>query len=463
MRKFTIKAKITIWFSALIIIVATVLFAMVIFISDTVIINNVKDALIETVSANAEEIEYHAKYTDSEKSDDLYIEYLDAYIVIENDFLNMSKGVYTALYDENGNLLYGEDFISAGLDIIEPNAGKIQTIKTAHGSYYAFDVRLTGAGLDGLWLRGSVSSREKNSSLSAIVNLSVLVIPWIVILAIAGGYFLAGRMLAPINMIRKTAEEISGGSDLSRRIGLKNGNDEVHQLADTFDSMLERLEKSFNIEKQFTSDVSHELRTPLAVILAQCEYALEEPAGENDYIEALESIQRQGNRMSDFINDILEFTRIEQGRADMSMEKLNFSNLVAEICDEMSVIKEKNISINTEIEPNIEITGNRALLTRVLNNLISNAYKYGKENGYIKVELYTREDRTLLSVTDDGIGIPEDKIDKIFDRFYRADDSRNTKGTGLGLTIVKEIADLHKARIAAESIEGAGSKFSFII
>ena len=452
-----IRTKITLWYSVILVLIMAVLFLVTMYISDSVILNNVMDALIETVAENSGAVTYRLQSSD----DGVSIAYNGAYIVIDDDFRSLYRGVYTALYNSSGNLIYGEDFISAQLETIEPVTGRVQTVQTSSGTYYIFDNILTGTGLDGLWVRGIVSESQKNDSLSFIVRLSILVMPWIVLLAVAGGYFIAGRMLDPINKIRETADEISSEGTLSRRINLESGNDELHLLADTFDMMLDKLEKMFESEKQFTSDASHELRTPVAVIMAQCEYALGESCSREEYMETLETIQRQGKKMSDIISDMLEFTRIEQKTTDVSMADLDFSKLVAETCDEMAAIGERGITLTADIEPGIAAVGNAGLLNRLVSNLVSNAYKYGREGGHIDVKLRRDGEKISLTVADDGVGISADKLDKIFNRFYRADASRSRAGTGLGLAIAREIAHLHGGEITVSSAEGEGSIFIF--
>lgn len=459
MSSLTIKTKITLWYSAVIVLIMAVLFIATIYISDAVILDNVKDALIETVLENSNAVSYHT----NTGSGELKVPYKGVFIIIDDDFKSSYRGVYTALYNEKGELLYGEDFVSVKLEKTEPTTGKIQTVRTAYGTFYVFDSKLKDQGLEGLWVRGTVSDSQKNTPLSSIVKLSVLVVPWIVMLAVGGGYFLAGRMLDPINKISIAAEEISNGGSLSKRIEIGKGNDELHKLADTFNQMLDKLEKMFESEKRFTSDASHELRTPVAVIMAQCEYALDESCDHAEYIEMLQTIQRQGKKLSEIVSDMLNFTRIEQKTIDVSLNELNFSELVNQVCNEMSMIGERGITLKKNIQPDIYLLGNANLLEQLIDNLVSNAYRYGKDNGHIEVKLYNNGEKVILEVADDGIGIAADKLDKVFNRFYRGDASGNKPGTGLGLAIAQEITRLHGGKLYVQSREGQWSKFYFEI
>lgn len=144
------------------------------------------------------------------------------------------------------------------------------------------------------------------------------------------------------------------------------------------------------------------------------------------------------------------------------MEETNLSQCVSSVCEDMGLIKDKNITLLSSIEPDIFVSGNYELLTRMVINLISNAYRYGKENGKIEVSLKRLDSSIVLSVKDDGVGIDKSSIGKIWDRFYRADPSRSDGSTGLGLAFVREIAEIHGAEARVESQKGIGSCFSII-
>ena len=225
--------------------------------------------------------------------------------------------------------------------------------------------------------------------------------------------------------------------------------------------LIARLDESFEAERQFTSDVSHELRTPMSVIMAQCEYTLDEERTPQEYERALRLIRRQGRKMTKLINDMLDFVRLERRGTNYQIEKLNLSALVNSVCEDMSLIRERGISLEHEVEDEIWVDGNPALLSRLLSNLISNAYRYGKDDGHIKVRLKKSQDEVTLSVSDDGIGISREDKEKIFRRFYQADSSRTGSGTGLGLSMVKEIASFHGGSMSVESEPGKGSEFTF--
>lgn len=325
---------------------------------------------------------------------------------------------------------------------------------------------LSGDSFDGLWLRGVVSKNERINILYNTVRLSFWLLPLLALLAILGGYAITRRSFLPIQQIADSAEEIGKSGDLSRRLDIGWGRDEIHQLASTFNGMFDRLEKAFETERQFTSDASHELRTPTAVILAQAQYGLELADSEEEYRESLEVIKRQAERMNDIINQLLFFTRLDQGSEPVNMEETNLSVLVAEICKDQRLISCKHISVKDDIQPDINVETDRNLFTRMLNNLFSNAYKYGKEKGTITMTLTRMGDDAVLRLTDDGIGISRENLERIWNRFYQVEPSRNEDaggGLGLGLSIVKQITSLLGGKISVESEEGRGTSFIFVM
>lgn len=151
--------------------------------------------------------------------------------------------------------------------------------------------------------------------------------------------------------------------------------------------MIGRLDESFKAEQRFTSDASHELRTPMSVIMAQCEYTLEKERTAAEYEDALKVIRRQGKKMSKLIDDMLCFARLDRNQDSYPGEEVNFSALVDDVCGDMALLRDKDITLDRETEPGIFFYGNTMLLTRMLTNLISNAYRYGKQNGRIHVVL----------------------------------------------------------------------------
>ncbi len=279
------------------------------------------------------------------------------------------------------------------------------------------------------------------------------------IVSIVGGVLIARRALRPLRAMSVTAAQISSGSDLKKRMPV-NGCDELARLAGTFNDMMQYLEQSFEAERQFASDASHELRTPLAVILAQCDEALDDDVPNAERREALIVIQRQGQRMKRMLSGMLELTRLEQGTDYRMQESFDFSELTEQLCEDMALIREKNITLSWDIAPQLTLVGDKILITRLIANLISNAYRYGRENGATRLTLLQEERMLVLSVSDDGIGITPNHQEKIFHRLYQAAPDRTGEGSGLGLAMARQIARLHGGEISVQSTPGVGSTFT---
>lgn len=449
----------------MLIFLVTLSYVLVISVSNSVLLKNLRSDLIMTVEDNFDEIEYYdsLKGVIDDNDSDHYFAYKNGYVEIDDDFIGVMNGIYTVIYDENGKTIYGTDPTGGKTDS-EAFADKgLKTVRVDGKRYYIYDRRLTNKGVENMWIRGIVSHEKADAPISDVARRSMIALVVLVILGIGGGYIIAMKSLKPIKDIEEVARDISQSGDLKKRIKLGKGNDELHSLADTFDTMFDRLEDSFESEKQFTNDVSHELRTPMAVIMAQCDYALSEEMTQEEYKESIELIRRQGTKMSKMITEMLEFSRIERRSEKYPVEELNFSELVENLCDDLALLKTKNITLECEAEPGIRVKGNHMLLTRLINNLVSNAYRYGVENGKINVALMSNSKKAILSVKDNGIGIAKDEQEKIFRRFYQTDPSHSSGGTGLGLSMVKEIASFHGGSVCVKSEPGQGSEFLVLI
>ena len=224
--------------------------------------------------------------------------------------------------------------------------------------------------------------------------------------------------------------------------------------------MLARLQASFETERQFSSDVSHELRTPIAVIRSQCEFALSGQAGEEEKKEALEAVLKQSERMNAIVSQLLLLSRAENGKFVPERESVALNLLCETVCEELeSEAEERQVKLTWKTEA-LQITGDETLLIRMVNNLVSNAIRYNRPGGSVEVLLRKRDRYAVLTVKDTGIGIKKEDLGQIFNRFYRADRSRSSEGTGLGLSMAEWIARVHGGDIRAESVFGEGSVFT---
>lgn len=460
MKNLSLQTKIVLWFSSLMILIAGLTVFTILYISRELRDKNLRDILITQVEDNVDEVEFFERLSDIyiDHDSDIYMEYRGGYLEIDDDYLDLVNNIYTSLYDERGVLLYGENPIRAVQVLPEFSDYMLREMKLQGQSYLIYDRALTRKGVEGLWLRGVISVEEGMGEISQITKWSLAFMPLIILISIIGGAIIAKKALQPIETIRITASKIHEGGDLKQRIDIGQGKDEVHRLAQVFNAMFARLHRAFEAEKRFTADVSHELRTPMTVILAECEYALSS-GGEGEYREALELIFRQGKKMSVLIGDMLDFSRIEAGEGRYAFLKIDLSGLLRGLCEEMRLLGADEIQLRAEIEEGVFIRGNAQLLSRMFSNLIDNAFKYGGRGKEVLVSLTRSGGSVDVSIQDEGIGMNEEQLSRIFDRFYQADASHSGKGAGLGLPMAKEIAALHGADIRVESRPGEGSLF----
>jgi len=303
---------------------------------------------------------------------------------------------------------------------------------------------------------------EVENIIETIVLISLIVLPFFLVFSAISGYFITKKAFKPIEKIREAAEKINEGNDLTQRINIGEGNDEIYTLANTFDTMFDRLQNSFEREAQFTSDVSHELRTPVAIIISECEYGLENLTSIENATDTISSVLDETKKMSKLISQLLTLSRMDRGNQKLNFEKINISEMTHLIADsQQHNADSKNIKIHSEIEENIFIVGDETMIMRIFVNLISNAINYGRENGNIWIKLTQDKDFAICKVIDDGIGIEKENIPKIWGRFYQVESSRTTENLGLGLSMVKWIIEAHKGEIYAESEIGKGSSFIF--
>lgn len=275
------------------------------------------------------------------------------------------------------------------------------------------------------------------------------------------GRYISRRMLQPVEAIRAAAERITI-EDLSQRIHTDGPDDEMKELTVTFNSMIDRLENSFQRQNQFISDASHELRTPISVIQGYANLINRWGKSDPDILqEAIDSILSETEHMSALIRKLLFLAKGDQNRMLVQKKVVSLNEIAGEIVKELEVL-EVNRQIVFEEKDKAEIWGDPDLIKQLLWIHAENALKYTKDGGSITVRVWKDKKNAYVSVEDDGTGISQEHLSKIFDRFYRVDQSRNKgiSGTGLGLSIAKWIADSHFGHISVESKEGEGTTFT---
>lgn len=274
-----------------------------------------------------------------------------------------------------------------------------------------------------------------------------------IIISFTIGSYVSKKMLEPIKKIRNTAERISI-EDLSERIDVSGPNDDLKDLAITFNDMIDRLDKSFKKQTRFVSDASHELRTPIAVIQGYVNLIDRWGKSDPDVLqESIDSIKSETEHMNKLVKKLLFLAKSDQNKTQVQREIINLNDIGNEILKEIEIMEIKQIFKFDIIDDDVNIIGDYSLIKQLLWVLVENSIKYTNANKSISLEIYKDKQSAYICVKDNGRGIPDEDIPYIFDRFYRVDKSRNKDipGTGLGLSIAKWIANQHNAKISVFS------------
>ena len=430
-RKVSLTFKITLWYTIFIVLLIGSLIVGTFLVSDSVVEKNSEKKLIEEVAEISSGSDKFTPYED---------------------------GVTLSVYDKDGNLVAGS--VPRNFKVNDFSLGVISEYKDVNNNKYLYyDSETSSARLgNGKYVRGIVQITNNINGwiLPLIIGVGS---PFVILVIMYGGYLIIRSSLKPVRDMTETAEVIAKSNDLTKRIHIEDGVDEVHKLGKVFNEMLETLENSSKRERQFSSDVSHELRTPISVIMAESEYGTKYTDSIEDAKESFDVIKRQSKRMTSMINQILELSRLDS-RLEIPKEEILLSDKIKHTLEDYKILFDnKNIKLSINIEENIIVLANEALIMRMIDNLLSNALKYAETE--VKVYLEKRN-RIIFEVTDDGIGINDTEKKHIWDRFYKVDKSRTTtedNSSGLGLSITKKIVELHDGKIAVLDNKPKGTKF----
>lgn len=291
-------------------------------------------------------------------------------------------------------------------------------------------------------------------------------LPLLVILASLLGYWLSGRALAPVNRIIRSAEQI-GLQNLSQRLEVPRAADELQRLTVTLNAMLERIESSVKRIRQFTANASHDLRTPLSLIRTHAELALRRTRTESEYRESLSRILWASEETTQLVEALLSLARADAGAANLHFSEMDVVPALQKTCKQVAVLAHsKGLSFSAHL-PNgsLCVRADSTALESLFLAVLDNAVKYTPAGGLVWLRFSIFSDEVAIEVEDTGVGIAAEDLPRIFDRFFRADQarSREVPGSGLGLSIARWIAEMHKGRIEVESQLGSGSRFRIML
>jgi two-component system, OmpR family, sensor kinase len=309
------------------------------------------------------------------------------------------------------------------------------------------------------------SLRQPEEFLESIRHAFFLIIPLGILLAGAGGYFLARRALAPVASMSQDASAIDA-TNLQDRLAVANEHDELGVLAKSFNQLLDRLARSIDQQRRFMADASHELRTPIAILRGEADVALSQPdRPTSEYRESLQVLRDEARRLSQIVENLFTLARADAGNYPLAKAQFYLDELLAEcVRAARTLAAAKNTRLELQSEEELLVDADEALIRRMVLNLIDNAIKFSAPGGRVAVTARREGSRYVVAVEDTGTGIPVDLQSRVFERFFRADKARTHQndggaGAGLGLAISRWIAEAHHGELKLLSSDEKGSVF----
>jgi signal transduction histidine kinase len=425
MRAVSIRLKVTIWYTLLVAVLALFAIFSVALVHRRVSLDYYRQTLENTAALSLDDISY-----------------VNGDIDIDRNLDDMAN-VGVAVYDLSGDLIYGKTRFETPFDSsdIRPVTDR------AGGNWYVKDTLIAPEGGAEVWLRLYIASDASDAMNSGSMIMLMALAPVLVLLAAVGGWLITKAAFKPVMHIARTAQGIMDGRDLKKRVALPAARDEIYRLASVIDTMLERLDASFERERRFTSDAAHELRTPIAAILAQSQSALD--ADDDELRRAVLDISRRAKGMSALVGELLALTRMDAGRTPVNLEMMDIS----EICRAVAEITGARAQINALGD--CRVLCDQSMITRAVLNLVENAMRYAGAEARIEMDITGSAADVAVAVRDNGPGISEKDMEHIFERFYQGDRARSGSGSGLGLAMVEQIALLHGGGVTVKNDGGA--------
>jgi|SRR5579859_416439 len=375
------------------------------------------------------------------------------------------SGDYLALYSDRGEPIYESAFLQAHSSVLlAPDQVKRPTSKSRRigGRPFRFLYQKIDVAGHTYTLEMGLPADDAVETLQLFRFYLWLFAPLLLLIAAGLGYWMSRRALSPVDALVRTARDVSG-TNLGKRLEKLHTGDELQRLADTLNEMLDRIETAFLRVTQFTADASHELRTPVSLIRTEAELALRRSRTEAEYQESLRHILLEAERTTGLIEQLLALARADSGRETLNLQQMDLRQTLRQgIEGWQQVASIRSVQFATSVgDQERWVMGDEALLRRLVDILLDNAFKYTPAHGSVRLRLEQEADSAVIMVEDSGVGIAEGDQGKIFERFYRVDQARSRVqgGSGLGLAIARWIVDQHHGSITVKSQAGEGATF----
>ncbi len=442
-----ITIKIILLYSLTLLISLFISFFMVYSFFDIYLENKTKEDLIEKAKA------YKILY----KQEGLLG--LKNQIIKEAEIINNVE-LFFKIYDKKGNVILNTNtgIHTQNLVINLENYGKLKPDTYVLTTVEYFDIIIFKLSNKHILIIGK-SKLDNNKLLNRLTEIFYKAGIIVFFLSLTGGILITNSITRKIKNISNTAKDIATSMKLDRRIPITGTKDELDDLSLLINDLLDRIEQLIKTLKETTESIAHDLKTPIARIRSSAENLLMKNNLSTECSNLLVYIIEETESLNQMIEDLLTISKLESGSFQLQKEKVNLSNIIKKL---YNLFKDyaltKSIILKLDIQEDIYVYANEKYISRSIANLIDNAIKFNKENGHVKIQLYENQQNIILTIEDTGIGIPEDKLDKIFEKFYRVDESRGVySGSGLGLSLVKAILQQHDAEIEIQSKEEVGT------
>jgi signal transduction histidine kinase len=374
--------------------------------------------------------------------------------------------VFIQFYDKKGNLAEKSPNLKIHTLIFNRNIGDNEFFDTelVSKSIRQIQVPIYQNSIKKGYLLVAMSLEDAKMVLHNLSNILIFSYPLILLLLFIIARLIAGRSIKPINSIIKTSNIITK-DNLKSRIPLPQNRDELYTLSQTINNLLDRIENAVEREKQFTSDASHELRTPLTVLKGTLEVLIRKPRTQSEYEDKIKYGISEVNRLNNLVDQLLLLARFENQFQSLKTEKIYLNSLILDILTRYSLkINAKKISVNHSYSKEYYIESDNYLVSIIISNIISNAIKYSNENETISISLSQNQTNSICTISDNGIGIPKEDLDKIMNPFFRSNPTQHPeiKGSGLGLSIVARLAGLLNIQFEIQSEFNTGTSVTLI-
>ena len=382
---------------------------------------------------------------------------------IDLRFAPQSKQWLFRVTDRDGRLIYPA---SPAPDPMRgfpvPTTSGVQTARLPGGTRVVIG---KVAGGQGGWIEAGESVEPIYAKIRQAMRLFLGVASIFAGMAMVGAWLLVRKALAPVEEIAAAAARITS-HNLSERLPVPTQRDEIAHLTETLNQMISRLDDSFQLNRRFQTDASHELRTPLTILKGELEQVLRDSRLEPWLQPILGGLFEEVYRLSDLVDRLLTLSRLDSGQAQEDWRPVDLSELATVTAEQMELLADdKSLAMTCQTRDQVWVLGDRARLKQIVVNLLDNAIKYTHSGGRITISVLANNEEAILEVRDSGVGIPEEAIPRLFDRFFRVDKARSREhgGFGIGLSIVRAICHAHHGRVEVESQLGRGSCFRIFL